>query len=592
MHESTLRRRIGKLAAIAGFLALAGAALAAHRAPARGYELSPYAATPVEFWIGLAAALLVALAVAIGTRGGLRRAGLLLGASSVMTMLALPLVRGYHFYGGADSLTHLGWMREMAAGELGPFGLFYPGTHLVSVFIHDVVGVSLRRASMLMVLAFALVFVVFVALAVRTITSGQLGVVVGAVSALLFLPINNINIQLLPHPISQATLFAALMLFLLFKYLRLGETDPPAGRVSAVGVLLGLTSVAVVLYHPQEAVVMILLFGAVAAAQFLHRRGDGVSFADGHRPMYAQTGILLAAFLLWTPQFEGFYGQGELVVNTVVGFVLGGQQQVAGVVGQRGASLTQIGSGLDEIFVKLFLVSAIYAGLAGLLMLSSLAGRLDERASPADAATRYMAYGFAVVLPVAALHLVGNLSKLFFRYTGTIMLIATVIGAVALFRLAGDEYGVRSTRALLGLALVVMLMLSLLTVFPSPYAYQASAHVSETQMEGYEAAFAQTDEDASFAGVRWNVWRYRHAVEGVSGAMWSGDTVPPDALRSNVSAEFNGSKYVVVTEFDRQRETIAYRGVRYTQSDFAGIRTQPDVHRVRANGEVDLYYAE
>lgn len=591
MHESTLRRRIGKLAAIVGFLALAGAVIAAHRAPARGYELSPYAATPVAFWVGLTVALVVALAISIGTRDGLRRAGLLLGGAGVMTMLALPIVRGYHFYGGADSLTHLGWMREISAGELSPFGLFYPGTHLVSVFIQDVMGVSLRRASMLMVLAFALVFVVFVALTVRTITSGQLGVVVGAISALLFLPINNINIELIPHPISQATLFAALMLFLMFKYVR-DTGDDAGGRFTAAGVLLGVTSVAVVLYHPQEAIVMIVLFGAVAAAQFLHRRGAADSFADGHRPMYAQTLVLVGAFALWMPRYEAFYDQSEVVVTTMVGFLTGADAPVGGVVAQRGASLTQIGSGLDEIFVKLFLVSAIYAGLAGLLMLASLAGRLDERNSPGDAATRYMAYGLAVLLPVAALHLVGNLSTLFFRYTGTIMLVVTLIGAVALFRLAGDDYGVRSTRALLGVALAVMLMLSLLAVFPSPYTYKPSAQVSEAQMEGYEMAFTHADGEVDFAGVRWSVWRYRHAIEGVSGSTWSGDTVPPDALRSDIGGEFNASTYVVVTEFDRQRETVAYRGVRYTQADFDGIQAQSDVHRVRANGEVDLYLAE
>jgi hypothetical protein len=37
---------------------------------------------------------------------------------------------------------------------------------------------------------------------------------------------------------------------------------------------------------------------------------------------------------------------------------------------------------------------------------------------------------------------------------------------------------------------------------------------------------------------------------------------------------------------------IAYQELRYSQSDFRTIRSQPGINRVSSNGEVELYYVE
>lgn len=62
------------------------------------------------------------------------------------------------------------------------------------------------------------------------------------------------------------------------------------------------------------------------------------------------------------------------------------------------------------------------------MVLARATGRLDERASPPAAAGRSLARGMAVVLPVAALHRAGNLSRLFVRYVRSVMLVATIPG--------------------------------------------------------------------------------------------------------------------------------------------------------------------
>lgn len=589
---ATRAARIGKVAVSAGFFVLFLGILVAYRAQSTGYEVSVYAGTPSAYWAGLAVAMAVSVGVAAGTAGWTRRAALVLGGTGVVSMVSLPLIRGYYFYGEPDSMTHLGWIRELDAGLRSPFEMFYPGIHMVTVFIHDVTGVPLPQASNVMVVAFVAVFLVFLTLAVRTIATGEMAVVIGAVSAFMLLPINNINIMVLPHPISQSVLLSAFLFYLLFRYLSGTDAHASLGPITSLGVVFGIASIAVVFFHPMQALVMILIFGAVMGAQFLHRRYDPRSFVTAHRPLYVQTGILVAMFLLWTPRFGGFYHQIELVLGAVGEFFFGEGRRVGGVVADRQEALVGMGIGLEEVFVKLFLVSAVYAAFAGVLMLASLSGQLDERNDLGAAAGRYLAYGMMVLFPVAALHLIGDISKLFFRYFGTMIVIATLLGAVALYRLGRDQYSSGATRALLGVALVTMLALSLVTVFPAPYTHQPSMHVSEPQHDGYATAFEYQDDEVEMVGVGWQVWRYRHMTLGPRDQEWSGEAIPAEPMRRDVTGHYGEERYIVYSEFDRQRELDVYLGLRYSQADFDGLRTQNDVHNVQSNGEVWVYKTE
>ncbi|MFC6728432.1 hypothetical protein ACFQDG_07240, partial [Natronoarchaeum mannanilyticum] len=55
--ESRGTRR-ARIALLVGFVALTTAVIAAHRSPARSYELSIYEATPLLFWGGVGVAAL------------------------------------------------------------------------------------------------------------------------------------------------------------------------------------------------------------------------------------------------------------------------------------------------------------------------------------------------------------------------------------------------------------------------------------------------------------------------------------------------------------------------------------------------------
>jgi hypothetical protein len=580
--------RLVNVSVIIGFLALAAAILVAHRAPATAYELSIYAATPVAFWAGAAVALLAALVAAFGavTRWG-RAGGTLLGGTTVVTIIALPLIRGYQFYGTADPMSHLGWSREMATGAMSPVSLFYPGLHTFTVLLSRLTGVPLERSLLVVVLTFAALFFVFVPLVVRAIDPRVPAVAVGAFTALLLLPINNVSMFLRAHPFSQTTFFTALVLLLLFVYLT--RSEPDDGLLpGALGLLLGLGAVSVTLYHPQVAGNVLLFFAVVCGVQFVARRRDPSHRISTQPRLYGVTGFFAVFYAAWVLRSEWFYSGVTSLVVSLSGYLTGAAPVPGTSVETQGESLVAIGGSIPELFVKLFLVSTVFAVLAFVLMVASVRGRLDEHRSDADAIVRYLTYGILVVAPLVVVYFLASVSEMHFRHHGFIMLLVSVLGALALTRVL-DRFDGRTRKLVPIVFFALLLPFGLATAYQSPYIYKANQHVTEAHLDGYDTAFDVKDEEIRIASVREGPRRENHALNGVPEGSQYTATVNESEVRD--TSQLPGVTYVVYSEFDRQREVNAYRELRYSQGAFDSLSATPGVDRVQSNGDVRLYLA-
>lgn len=570
-----------------GYLALAAAVLIAGTHRPTGYELSIFAATPLGFWLGVALAVGISLVVSVQVRPGWSRVvALSLGGLSVGAIAALPVLRGYYFYGTADALTHLGWARDMMTGVLSPAELFYPGLHSVAAVIATVTGISIESALPITVAALAVVAILFVPLAVRTVARGDRAVVIAAFAAFLLFFVHNLGVYLHAHSFAQATFFSALVLFLAFVYLERGSTR-------AVGGLLALASLAVVLYHPQQAANLILVFVAISLVQLYRRRYTPSHPIAGQRTAYAHTLVLIVAFLLWVTRFEGWaFANLARVQEAFLAYLAGRPPTAGGGFQSQAASLTAIGSGLPEIFLKLFLVAAIFSVLAGVLMVAAMMGRADRSRPSANAVATYLGVASLFAVPVIGAYFFGDIAEHYFRHIGFLLLIATIVGALALSRGLGrlsERFDPGVVTVLVVVFFAVLLPLSLATAFPSPFMHKHTQHVTEPQMDGHAAAFDVNDESLTLAGIRQGPWRYSDAIEGVEGRTYY-DAVASDANVSHLSGYFADGGYLLVSEYDTQRELNAYRELRYTRAAFEGVRTDVGVNRVLSNGQVELYH--
>ena len=585
-----------KIALAVGYLALAGAVLYAYGAPATGYEVSIYTqGTPIGYWLGFAVAVTIAIGVTLyAPEGYLSLAGLALGGGAVLSLAGLPVLRNYYFYGTGDALTHLGWTKDLFEGVLSAFGLFYPGLHTTSLFMSGVAGVTVPRSMLLVVLTYALAYIVFVPLCVRSMTSHRGAMLLGGLAAFLLLPINHLGMNYMtPHPITDSVLLSPVVIYFLINYLT-SPADVFESRFP-IPALTGLFAVvlgASVLYHPQQAANLIILFITISAVQFVYRSVRPDSRIADHKTLYGPTMFLIGSFMLWSVGRGRYEESVDAVLRELLSFLRGGTE--AGVaVASRQNSLAEIGATVVEVFLKLFSVGAIFAALAGLLMLTSLFGRLRDTPDT-DALVRYFTVGLVVLFPYSLVFFVGSISKLFFRNVGFIMVFATILGSIALYRYVSGlsefvpEVGVRGAIAVV---VVMMVALSAIVVFPSPYIYQPNQQVTEGQIQGYEYAFDHQAAGVAMYGLRSGPWRFSHGIEGVTGnPIQQNQRGIPEGNLSDLAGRSEADRYVGITDGVRQRESEVYRGLRYSRANISTLDTQPGVHHVQSNGEFDLYF--
>ncbi|MXR19617.1 hypothetical protein [Halobacterium bonnevillei] len=616
--------RVRKLALLAGSVALTVAVLAAHNSPAAAYELSIYASTPAMVWGGVAAAFLSGALVAFTARvrSGVWAAAVGLVGGATLTVFGLPLLRGYEFYGVGDSLSHVGWAREIAAGAHDPTNLLYPGVHSLTVFVGRVADVPMTQANMVVALvAIPFVFLLFVPLAAELIAATPRAYTVGLLVAALFVPINNVSVHPNTHPASQAILLFAFLLYLALAYTT-GDLDAGRGDESrdsaggrgdrihrsaggrgdstaspwlvlgtGTGVLLVLASAAVVFVHPQQALNVALVFAAIAAVQFLARRFAANRALAAHRPLYVHTAVLLAVFFAWTPRFDRAQGA---FTGTIESLVQSGPS-AGGVVSQRSASLTVVGGSLPELFGKLFGVATVCSALAaGLLGVG-----LYRRYRDSDALVGYVGAGLVPVVGVFLVVLASNAGDMYFRYHGFIMVPVSILAAAALAR--ARNWAAHRGAARAGAAIVVVLLLGLapvgaVAIHPSPYVYQPTKHVTAAELDGFGSAFEYREDGVEFAGVRGGPRRFVDYHYGTERARTTlsfpgyRDAIPPGVFAAgNYTDAFGDPRYIVLTERDYEREVGLYGGFRHPESGFSAFETAPGVNHVRTSDGVDVY---
>ena len=601
---------------VASFL-VGGGILAAYLHPARGYELSVYAATPVIFWVAVGLAVAIALAVAVyAPRDRLQTLSLVVAGTGVVAIVALPVIRNYYYYGRADSLKHLGFVRGIAAGAGGLLDLIYPAFHGFAITLTELSGFPLRRSMLLTVVVLSVVFFVFLPLSVHALFRNRRMTAITGVSGFLLLPINNVSTSLTFHPFSLAALFSPVVLYFLFRHLKGDTVDRSLpGTLSIAGLALLLTGSVLILFHPQLAFDVMVLFGAVVAIQLVYRFLRPTHPLASTRGLYAQFLFLAVLFYLWNTQHWKFAASVQHNIQAFYG-LLEGTQQVGSDVTNRAASANQIGVDPVVLGLKVFAVSGVYAALsAGLVLVHLVTGSRASTDTEDNILVTYFTVGGVILSPYLFLQFIGTLSNHFFRHLGFIMVIGALMGSVALSRWwdwlsARAGVASRYARHLVVPGALVVLILSVAVFYPSPYFFKSSGHVSEQYMAGYEASFASQppDADVPFTGIGIGPVREEIALTSAPSAPWDAvvspiptlsGSVPPDNMTALVAyysshprEDRQRDHYLPVTTSDWESEVIATDGLRYSRADFASLDRQPGVYRVRSNGDFTLYYVD
>lgn len=560
---------------IVGFLALGAATLIAHFNPATGYELSIYTGTPITVWIGVCLSLFIALGLAFSTEETIQRLALFLAGNSFLVIVMLPLLRGYYHLGEGDTMSHVGFVKDLSAGILSPMDIGYPAVHLIALSITEIMEIPITQAFYYIAYIFIAIFVVFLPLTIRLLTTSRITLSISVFAAILLLPINLISAHMHIHPSSQATLFVIFLLYIFSFYIKSSDHRSV--------IIFPLASFALLLLHPQQAANFLLLLGTAAIVQItpgLIKDNEVLR----KRTVYIQAGFFMIIFWLW---FAGSRFVGSFT-NFLVGLFRASQS--AEEVSQRGTSLSAIGSGPEELFVKLFLVSFIFCLIAAGYIIFILISSFLQKDSTNNEVMIYLIAGLFPISFLFIMYIIANVTTQYFRHLGFIMVIITVIGSIGLGRFVeGISPTERTTRIIVISLFTVFLTLSLLVIYPSPYIYQDTGHVPEGQVTGYENAFIHQNGATDFVWLRSNVERYDDFHSGTTTSSVEGERAPYHFADQDLATHYTEPKYLVVTSKDRAVDVGLYDGFRYSRNDLHYLQTHSTISRVRSTGNLELY---
>jgi hypothetical protein len=572
-----------RVALVVGYLALTLGVLVARATPAPGYDPSIYTSTPVTYWIGAVLAVVVGLSAAVLGDRTTRALGIALAGLTTVSFLGLPFLRGMYYYGSGD--------------------LIYPGGHSLGIFLAQTMGVPVRHGMMYTMLAMSVLSLVFVPLAVSTVVRDGRAVGFAVFTAMLMLPVNNISTHPGFHSYTLTTLYFPFVLYLTFKHITRGADDATLPSwLSAASLVSPIALGAVVFYHPQVAINILILLTTVFAVGYAVRRRSGSTGETNHRLLAGQVLVLGVVFVAWAVQHQQTFIFAENLSESVSSFLVTGEG-AADIAQDRSESAGSLNVNLWLLFAKLFGVSLLYVVAAGGLVLQTIRGGLGDGNNDSGMAVTYIGFSALTLGPFFAAQFVGNVSSYFFRHLGFAMVLVGVLGAIALYKVAAEYGSVLSTggRAASVLLAVLVLTGSLVAFYPSPYIYLPSAESPQSQFVGYNATFQHRAEDVPIAKVRISPGRFADALNAPmpDRLMWSpteeefNSTENVTRFRGNNETDHPGY-YLVVSERDREREVDGFHGIRYQAEDFERINgtNDPRFALVQTNGDYRLYYID
>lgn len=619
------RLRLSKATLAVGATALAIAAFAAHTTPATGYELSIYRATPAAFWIGLYVSLAVAVGLAFSSeRRSIRVTALWLGGIAIVAFAALPLLRGYYFFGPEDALTHLGTTKSLVHGAVSLTEIIYPAMHTLAALLGILTARPFTWSLLITVPIFVSVFVLFVPLCVRLIAARPAIDPIAVFSALLLLPISVIYLPVLqPIPTSEAILFVPAVTFALLAYVR-------RRRRLAFGTMLVIALPFLVVLHPQHGLIFGALLGVVLVTQFVAQTlTRTVAGPKAITSLFVQfvllAGVGLAVVWLWLNS-QSLFDRGVSQLGPAL-FDIDTADQLrtylsthpldaiinellhnpAHPIIPRSNTLAALGISVRTIYRRTFSVEVVYGIFAVLALFTPILSKLADRRGVRYSVVLSLVCGLVPVAVLTGLYVLAGNPLQYFRYLGFMLVFVTILGAVFLWETrAAAETWLPSmpVRSVLAVGFVALLVVSSFTMFRSPYVTQQTDHVSEGQVKGYEFAFDHAASDIGFAGVSSPIYRYRDGIAGKNAS-----AVPKASLENprgsgaylrvpfhfadqQLRAQSDQPFYLTVTAADRQSSTRLYGGVKFSRADFAYLDSTPGIAKTYSNGQFDLYRIE
>lgn len=573
--------KIKKSVLILGNLLIATGTLHIYNSPISGYNPQIYS-SPVFYLIAISSMVLIFTYLL--TRKASSELRIALSTSimtSVIVIVSYPIISGAYFISEGDALTHFGTIQDILNGVVNPSEIFYPGTHILTVIITEVGAGEPRISTMILPIIFVLLYIISIPLIFRDIVGNFHGEKVGLVSGLCLLPVSQHGIHF--SPTFMAILYSS---FVLFSFIKYGKNR----KINQLVVFL-CGFFGILILHPQQAINLILLLAGIAVIAGL---ANGISLYNF--AIASNLTVLLGMLAyLWISDKSTF-------AYSFVGLLTSFISSTVDSTGETsdGDTLNQVLQSIDasifEIFLKLFLNNLVFILLAVLVSMCFYKSYSDRNIKPMKNPKHLTPILIVSLIPIVILF-VGLFvtGSQYFRYFYFAMVPTTIGGGYALYRASVHQWG--TIRKIGHYVLMVLIVISLVSIHPSPYVYQPTNQITQQQFVGYEWSADYGNTNHEFIRIRSPVDRYLQATNKVNTKNYSeyigGRNRPRKApskfSKTGLSSSYDSKKYLPVTSVDTYRESQLWNGYRYSSHEFRYLEEYPDTVKIYESGGNKIY---
>ncbi|KYC46420.1 MAG: hypothetical protein AMQ22_02144 [Candidatus Methanofastidiosum methylothiophilum] len=584
-----------KIVAIISFTCLTASMIIAHQNPAMGYELSIYNTTPILYWIFLIVGLVGGIGIVIlqilsknYNKNYLWLIGIVIIIYSRISILLMPYIRGYVSWQG-DNISHLGLVKDIVLiGNIQSTN-FYPVTHILlsqTIILTDLETRTLLNVS---TLYFSILFIIFTYLLASTIFSNRGQQILAVLLAGVIFIGGAYNVFLMPNGWS-------IFFIPLFYYCYLRR------EILQYNLLFIIILIIYPFFHPLSALLLILSLVILELIKLVFTKGrimDKFKNAPSSKYSFTPVAIGLVCFLPWVLSFHGLQLNLHLMwqqITTGIGYdAVGNIENKLNMIQIQGLELIILAGKMYGISIILSLLS--FLGFTYIYRKIRNDGIKHEYINFIK-----IFIVFTVFLTLYILYLLG------FPGTGAIagsriinyfIIFTPCLSTFILYKILVREKKYSSITYLACSTLIVLLsILSISILFPSPYIVQPNNQITHMDMNGMTWFINEKNMSMGCTYILSPPYRF---ADGILGTIQAAERKDLPKYMENVPDHFglmnNGTDnkqltkgYFALTEFDRTIYSTVWKQVgRFSDEDFYKIQLESSINKIYSNKGLLVY---
>ena len=604
-------RIILTISGIISYILLTIALIITWNTPAAGYEPDIYAATPLIFWIalffgmGLGTLLIVHQITRYNVPKRFRHLGFSLVGICSLSLAALCIIRGYFSINiSGDTGSHVGIIYSIIAkGVIGK--TYYPGLYSESSVFSIVSGVDVMDLISLFPLWFLFIFILGIFLLARHLFPDIRAAYLTTLVA-LFLPFGTATL-IGCYPLFFVAMMGPGKYLPLVFYIILRAID----RQSMEHFILAVVFfVAMIFYHPIISIALILFLIATLVTYTVPVFSRYKPTIKQVRRLTAMTILLTGMFIYWIWDFYGW--------NIVSGIlsIFGDNDKNIAETTDLFSSAVGSGYGIDSILRIAGINLMLYVFLLISVFIFMRYYIRDERYFS-------LRVVFVYLICLGGVTVLLSISTADFNYTRFISAVYTICILMSGFVLSQilsikkQQPGVlkKYRKGIVCTLLILVLVLSVLSIHPSPYTLNTGYQTTETEWDAMATLLPRLDmidNNVNITGIWFSTpqryvtvlyhseYRFGTYAFGTYQVVSSSALEKPEIMPFNfgynlnpsLSDSFKNTTYMFIIEKDRELYQVYYPNLaeyRWSSQNFIQLEMDPNVIRTYSNGGFDLY---